>query len=210
MSALQSSHQILVSSEKRRDFKLAGSLYIFSGSAFILLITLLESLYPGYSVHTNAISDLLAIGTKTSLIGEPVAFVIAVSWIAGGYLLYRKTGMKTQLVLSILPGTGLLLAVLSPENVNVVIHSIGAILAFVIGSLVLILSYRSITTAFRYFSLIFGIISLVSVIVEFGAYYSPFVQHTLGPGGAERIIIYPIIIWLIGYGNYLLGKVDQA
>ena len=103
-----------------------------------------------------------------------------------------------------LPGTGFLLAVLSPENVNVAIHSVGAVPAFFPGVIVMILAFRMIQTEFRYFWLFFGLVSFAGVIVEFGGYYSPLVQQTLGPGGWERVIVYPLLIWLVGYGNYLL------
>lgn len=171
-----------------------------------MLITFLESIYEGYSVHANTISDLFAIGRLTSTIGEPIAFLISISWILGGYFLYRGARKKFQLVLNVLPGTGLLLAVLSPENVNIVIHSVGAVIAFIISPIVMILAYRQITTRFKYFSAILGVISLGFAVLEFGAYYSSIVQQNLGPGGAERLILYPIIIWLIGYGSYLLAK----
>src|SRR5579872_3748053 len=187
--------QVVTSADRSIDLKRSGISYIITGTAFILLFTFLESIYPGYSVHSNTLSDLLAIGKPTSLIGEPVTFVIAVSWILGGYFLYRRYGKNLQLVLNILPGTGLLLAVLSPENVNIAIHSTGAVLAFTIGPIVMILAYRSITTVFRYFSLALGILSLIAVVLEFGAYYSAVVQQSLGPGGTERMIIYPIIVW---------------
>ncbi len=206
----QSQSPIFTSAGKSKDFRFAGTLFVFAGAAFILLVTFLEALYPGYSVHTNTISDLFAIGRPTSTIGEPVAFLIAVAWIAGGYFLYRGTRKIRQLVLNMLPGTGLLLAVLSPENVNITIHSIGAGLAFIIGPIVMLLAYRGITTYFRYFTLILALISLVSVVLYFGAYYSSLVQQVLGPGGTERIALYPIILWLLGYGNYLLGKADRA
>jgi hypothetical membrane protein len=201
--------QVITPDERSSDIRRSGLFYILAGVSFIMLVTFLEIIYPGYSVHSNAISDLLAVGRQTSTIGEPVAFLIAVSWILGGYFLYRKSGKNFQLVLNMLPGTGLLLAVLSPENVNVTVHSIGAILAFAAGPVVMILAYRTITTVFRYFSIVLGIFSLAAVVLEFGAYYSILVQQTLGPGGTERLIVYPIIVWLIGYGNYLIGKVDR-
>ncbi len=113
----------------------------------------------------------------------------------------RKKGL---LVLNLLPGTGFLLAVLSPENVNVAIHSVGAVLAFFPGAIVMLLAFRTIQTQFRYFSLFFGLVSFVGIIFEFGGYYSPLVQQTLRPGGWERVIVYPILIWLVGYRNYLL------
>jgi hypothetical membrane protein len=195
---------------KSVDVRRSGFLFAFTGSAFLLLVTFLEIIYPSYSVHTNTISDLFAVGRLTSTIGEPIAFVIAVSWIAAGYYLYRRTEKRWRLVLNMLPGTGLLLAVLSPENVNIVIHSVGAVLAFFSAPIIMLLAFRSITTSFRYFSLFFGIFSLGAALLEFGAYYSSIVQQSLGPGGAERMILYPVIIWLIGYGNYLLAKGERS
>src|ERR1700722_6091844 len=123
----------LLSAAKTADLRRGGLLFTFTGAGFLLLVTTLEAIYPGYSLHANTISDLLATGTATSSIGEPLALVIAVSWIAGGYYAYRDSGKRTMRVLTVLPGIGLLLAVLSPENVNLEIHSVGAVLAFLPG-----------------------------------------------------------------------------
>jgi hypothetical membrane protein len=180
-----------LTSSQAHDFRRAGFFFTFAGAAFLLLITVLESVYPGYSVHANAISDLLAIGTQTSLVGEPAAFLIAISWFAGGYYVSRLGGRRGVMILNTLPGTGLLLAVLSPENVNVAVHSVGAILAFVPGPIVAILSYRTIRSPFRYFAVFLGMLALAGTIIEFGAYNTAFFQQTLGPGGWERVIVYP-------------------
>ena len=193
---------------KTADLRRGGLLFTFTGAGFLLLVTVLEAIYPGYSVHANTISDLLAIGTTTSSIGEPLAFLIAVSWILGGYYAYSDGGKKMR-VLTVLPGIGLLLAVLSPENVNVGIHSVGAVLAFIPGGIVVILSYRTIRSPFRYFAAFLGALSLLGTVVEFGAYNSALMQQTLGPGGWERVIIYPVMIWLIGFGSYLLAARRQ-
>ena len=136
----------------RGRLQAAGALLAFAGLRFLMLITVLESIYPNYSVHTNTISDLLAIGTRTSLIGEPLAFIVAVSWIGGAYYLFRKSGRRRLMALNLLPGTGLLLAVVSPENVNIAIHSAGAVIAFIPGPIVAMLSYRMIKSPFRYFA----------------------------------------------------------
>jgi hypothetical membrane protein len=186
------------------DYKRAGLLLTFAGAGFLILITVLEAIYPSYSVHTNTISDLLATGTTTSLIGEPLAFAVAVSWIGGAYYLFRKTGKRRLMALNLLPGVGLLLAVLSPENVNIVIHSAGAVIAFIPGPIAAIFSYRIIKSPFRYFALSLGALSLFGTVMEFGAYETAFFQQSLGPGGWERIIVYPLLIWLIGFGSYLL------
>ena len=82
ISMKSKTEEIIPIGKKASDYKRAGLLFTFTGSAFIMLIFLLEALYPGYSVHTNAISDLLATTANTSIIGEPIAFAISVAWIA--------------------------------------------------------------------------------------------------------------------------------
>jgi|SRR5271155_963551 len=188
------------------DSRRAGVLLTLAGTLFLLLITVSEAIYPNYSVHANTISDLFAIGTTTSLFGEPLAFVVALSWTAGAYYLFRKSGRKGLMALNLLPGIGLMLAVLSPENVNLAIHSVGAVLAFIPGPIAAILSYRMIKSPFRYFALALGCLSLFGAIMEFGAYETAFFQKSLGPGGWERIILYPLLVWLIGFGSLLLNK----
>lgn len=191
------------SGKNASDYVRAGTLLAFGGVEFLMLVTVLEAIYPNYSIHANAISDLLAIGTNTSLIGEPLSFLFAMSWLVAAYYLFRGSGQRGLMVLNLLPGLGFALAVLSPENVNVVIHSIGAVLAFIPGALAAILSYRMIKGPFRYFAVFLGALSLLGTVTEFGAYKSSLVQQTLGPGGWERVIVYPLMLWLVGFGTYL-------
>lgn len=192
-----------------RDMRISGILFTFVGVDFLLVVTGLEALYPGYSVHHNTISDLLAVGTSTSYVGEPMLFLAAFAWILGGYFLYRRSGQSGLRLLNVLPGVGLLLAVLSPENVNIVVHSVGAVLAFFPGPIAAIVSYRSIRTEFRYFALAMGLLSLGCTAVYFGAYTTSLVQLGLGPGGWERVIVYPLLVWLIGFGSYLMAQSAQ-
>lgn len=49
--------------------------------------------------------------------------------------------------------------------------------------------------------MILGIIALVFAI---GPYVTPAVAF-LGVGGAERWVVYPLVLWLIGFGGYLMG-----
>ncbi|MDA4114941.1 MAG: DUF998 domain-containing protein [Thaumarchaeota archaeon] len=192
------------------DLRRAGALLTFAGAGFLMLITALEAIYPNYSVHANTVSDLLAIGTRTSLIGEPLAFAVAASWIGGAYFLFRKSGRRKLLALNLLPGIGLLLAVVSPENVNLAIHSAGAVVAFIPGPIAAMLSYRMIRSPFKYFAVALGSLSLFGTAMEFGAYETAFFQQTLGPGGWERVILYPLLIWLVGFGSLLLAESGEV
>ena len=191
------------------DYQSAGVLYAVSGVVMFLAISVAEGLYPGYSVHKNTISDLAATTANTSALVESAGLVWGLCWLVGSYFLFRNTTTKKKglTILNFLPGIGVLLAIFSPENVNVVIHSVGAVVAFVPGAIVVILSYRMmIRSPLRYFSVVLGVLSFAAIILEFGAYYSYAVQDVLGPGGTERVIVYPILAWLMIFGGYLASS----
>lgn len=190
---------------KSSDVRHAGTLFLFAGMEAVLIITLAEALYPGYSTHTNPLSDLGAIGAPTWLYFDPAVFVWGLCWSVGMYLLLRGTGRRWMMVLNILPGTGFMLAALSPENFILAIHIAGAGLAFIPGSIAMLLSYRLVNSNLRYFSLFLGGLSAVAVVIYFRGYNSSLVQNTLGSGGAERIIVYPLLVWLIALGSYFLS-----
>jgi hypothetical membrane protein len=206
------------------DRRRAGVLFMFGSVLFLLLTTASESIYPNFSLQTNAISDLAAVGTSTTIIEETAILGLGVCWTLGAYYLFRETGRSKKMGLYVLPGVGFLLAGLSPENVNIVIHSIGAPFAFGFGAVAALLSYRIIRSQFRYFSIALGALSLASTLVIFiggqlvgpcgscagnvPGYTQRLEELGLGLGGWESMIIYPLIIWLIGFGSYLLASSD--
>lgn len=208
------SKEISVQEKNISDDRIAGTLLFFGATLFLLLTTASEALYPNFSLKTNAISDLAAIGVSTTVLEETAIFGLGICWSLGAYYLFRKTGRNGMMVLNVLPGVGFLIAGLSPENVSVIIHSVGT-LAFPLGAIVVILSYRIISSPLRYFSLALGTISLVgTVLIFFGykiicgtcGYQQGMSDLPLGLGGLESMIIYPLLIWLFGFGNYLFTR----
>jgi len=203
-------------SNKSSDQKRAGVLFTAGASVFLLLTTAAESIYPNFHLQTNAISDLAAMGTSTTAIEETAILAFSISWILGAFYLFRNTGRRGLMILNLIPGIGFFLAGASPENVNLAIHSLGTI-AFPIGAVAAILSYRTIRSPLRYLSLLLGSLSLVSTFIIFVGwkvvcgtcgYTAGLSQTGLGLGGWESMIIYPLIIWLIGYGNHLMTAPD--
>jgi len=199
-------------SDKSSDRWRTGFLFTLGASVFLLLTTAAESTYPSFSLQTNAISDLAAIGTSTTVIEETAIFAFSICWILGAIYLFRNTGRRGLMILNMIPGIGFFLAGASPENVNLVIHSAGTI-GFPLGAIAAILSYRMIRSPFRYLSLALGTLSLVSTVIIFVGwkvvcgtcgYTAGLSQLALGLGGWESMIIYPLLIWLIGSGNYLM------
>ena len=211
MSA-NTSKELIITSREAADYKYAGMLFFISGAVYLFFVMAGEASYPRYSVHANSLSDLGAIGTNTAVFYDPATFVWGLFWFLGAYFLFRNHGKRGLMVLNLLPGVGILLVAIFPENVNIVIHSIGSAIGGLIGGVVAILSSRIIKSDFRYLALFLGALSLVGAFIEFGTYNSAFFQQSLGPGGWERLLVYPLLIWLIAFGSYLtaLGKPNEG
>src|ERR1700758_4545893 len=73
-SAMQVSSTTLstksVDIEKATDQKKAGILFSFGSMLFLFLTTASEAMYPSFSLQTNAISDLAAVGARTWILEE--------------------------------------------------------------------------------------------------------------------------------------------
>ena len=71
-----------------------------------------------------------------------------------------------------------------------------------------ILSYRFQKKPLSYASVALGVISLIAVILFLSEVYiqTPFDFYLgIGRGGMQRMIQYPILLWLLGFGAYLVG-----
>jgi hypothetical membrane protein len=67
-----------LSDRQLRDTRLAGALLASSGIVFMLLNTAAESIYPDYSVRTDALSTLGGIGQPTTVLWDGQLFVSGV------------------------------------------------------------------------------------------------------------------------------------
>lgn len=197
----------------RSDMKyqiFAGALLFVAGVLVFLGIITSEALYPGYSTSQNMISDLGATVPPNSIIVQPSATIFNVTMMISGlctiisaYFMHRAFEMKIVTVILAFFGIGVLGVGIFPGNYGA-IHGIFALFAFFFGSIAAIASYKVTSPPFRYFSILLGAISLADLLL----YYilgnrSPFMF--LGLGGLERWIAYPLILWMIGFGGYLMG-----
>lgn len=85
------------------------------------------------------------------------------------------------------------------------IHALFALLTFFSGGLSAILSSRVLTPPFKYVSIILGAIGLSALLMTMLLGDSNPLA-SLGDGGAERWVAYPIILWAIGFGGYSMGN----
>jgi len=177
---------------------------------FLGIITA-EALYPGYSTSANEISDLGATQPPQSLVVQPSATIFnttvmacGVLVILGAFFLYGSFRSRAVAVSMGLFGVGVLGVGVFPGNYGN-LHAGFALLAFIVGAVAAILAYKVETAPFRYFSVALGAVSLVVVALYFIlGDSSPFAG--LGSGGMERWVAYPILLWVTGFGGYLLGS----
>ncbi|MEF8883716.1 MAG: hypothetical protein V5A44_01140 [Haloarculaceae archaeon] len=52
-----------------------------------------------------------------------------------------------------------------------------------------------------------GLVFVVLMILGDGGNVAAF--GPIGHGGTERMIVYPVMVWLIAFGGYLLGTSDR-
>jgi hypothetical membrane protein len=95
-----------------------------------------------------------------------------------------------------------------PENTFIlngmpIIHSLSALLAFVVGGITAVAVYKITKAPFRYLSIIMGAAALTAFVL----FITTGNSGALGidAGGLERMIAYPTLLWIIGFGGYLLG-----
>jgi hypothetical membrane protein len=132
-----------------------------------------------------------------------LTFVLTGVLILVGLFLTRSMWPRRRLtawglVLLGVAGAGTMLVGLSPENVNVVLHVIGA-LNIPAGNVAMILLGLAIwrdRQGMASFSVVAGVVGLLGMLA------GPFLVILTGHGGglAERIALYPLIIWLIVFG----------
>lgn len=205
----------------------AAILWLVGVLQFLLamVVTQLRWSSPSYSLTQNYISDLGAV--KCGAIGgrfvcSPWYLVFDISSVLLGALLilgvlliptaFPNRGSRTVgLGLFVLAGLGAIGVGLSPEDVNLAVHQTAALLAFAGGGLALIVigfamfrdtrwnGYR----AYSVFSGLFALVALgffVAKSWQWGGLWAD-----LGPGGIERLVVAPMLLWMLVAATHLLS-----
>ena len=178
----------------------AGIFFAVGGILVLLATTTAEEVVPGFSVKYQAISTLGGAGYPTMLYWDSQILLGGTLWVIGTWIIFRNSKLYLSAINFYLVGIGLILVSLNPWNINPFLHTIGAVCVAFFGATAAILSPRLTGGRARYTSMFMGILSLLAL---FGNAISATV---LGPGGAERLIYYPIFFWAILFGGVLVGE----
>jgi hypothetical membrane protein len=194
-------------SMKYPNGKIAGVLVFAASAQFIVALIVAEALYPGYSVGQNFISDLGATCRGTCVIVQPASMIFNTSitllgllTIVASYFIERWSGSRVLAFFVAMVGVGATGVGVFPETAGV-IHHIFSLITFVFAGLSAITSYKVQKAPSSYFSVLLGVITLVTMVL-----YVLNVFLGLGPGGMERMIVYPALIWAVGFSALLLAS----
>lgn len=177
--------------------RVAGSLLLLGSAQVILAIIIAESLYPGYSVH-QALSDL-GVGS-TAVIFNTSVIILGLTYVLAAYSMLDTIKSKPFLAALAVSGLAVIGVGLFPENTGLP-HAIFALITFLVGAATVLLSSRVVKGLLSYMFIVLGAVSFAAIILGISAHYLG-----LGFGGMERIATYPIFIWSIAFGSYILSS----
>ena len=193
---------------------ITGTLFFVAATQFLLCLAIAEALYPGYSLSANYISDL-GIG-PSSIIFNSSVFILGLSVLVGTYFLSYNFNFRIVSIQLLLVGISAMGVGVFTKDFTLA-HGAVSSATFFFAGLAAILSFKVLKKPFSLISVILGIVTLVALslfslgMVTSGsmtsniAYDSSFYLG-LGPGGMERMIVYPALMWLAGLGSYLVTQ----
>jgi hypothetical membrane protein len=189
----------------RAGYALPGLLLFALAAQFMTVIMLTASMVPGYDMAGAAISDL---GTypETALLFNVSLVAVGLLNVAGGYFYFRSHGRAWVLAVFVMAGIGATGAGLVPLNTSD-LHGIFALVAFVFFNVQALACASLVAGPMRWLSLAAGLIGLAFVVVMvIGDGGNAAIFGPIGHGGAERMIAYPPMLWLMAFGGYLMGR----
>ncbi|MCL4400419.1 DUF998 domain-containing protein [Candidatus Parvarchaeota archaeon] len=180
------------------DLQIAGLLIGLGAIYFIIAMFVSEALYAGYSISNNYISDL-GVGSSAWLFNSSI-ILLGLMIAIGSYFLYKGMHSRIFTALVLIAGVSAIGVGAFNENFGVV-HVLFSAAVFIFGSVAAIYYGAVWKTAARYPSIILGAVSLAAtILLETNIYFG------LGPGGMERLIVYPTLLWAVLFSGSLLSS----
>jgi hypothetical membrane protein len=189
--------------------QVAGFLLFLAAAQFMIVIMLAASIAPGYDVPGGAISDLGVIDETALLFNLSLVTVGALN-IVGGYLYHRLHRQALVLATFLVAGLGAAGAAAFPLDGGAP-HALFAIVAFVAFNLEAIAVAPLVHGPMRLVSVLAGITGLVFVVLmAIGDAGNAAAFGPIGHGGTERMIVYPVMTWMLALGGYLMAVREDA
>jgi len=184
-----------------------GLLFVVAVVQYVLAVVISEAVYSGYSVGQQYLSDLgdwSVVGNNAAIFNGS-ALLWGIFLIAGAYFIQQV--LKNRLFTSLLAisGVGAVVSAVVSLNISFEVHGMFGMVAFVFGAAAAIMSYKFLKSPLCFISIILGAVTLLAtVLFMLGQGNSDFYLG-LGVGGIERFVVYPLLLWMLGFGAYLIG-----
>ena len=172
--------------------------------------------YAGYSLTQNYISDLGGANSPGWAVFDASVIILGICAILGALLIWSafedRPSRGIGLGFLVIGGIGAIGVGVFPETTPVLgggMHMIVSVIAFLGGGLgIFIVSFAMVDhprwDAARPFSRLCGLVTLAALVLSLvGGYVGPMYYLGLGPGGMERLIVAPILLWAIVEGAHL-------
>jgi hypothetical membrane protein len=197
--------------------RVAGALFFVAVTQFILGLTIAEALHPGYSVSANYVSDL-GIGPFSVVFNSSV-FLLGLLLLIGTYLLRQISELKTVNILLFLMALSAMGVGIFNKNFTIA-HGAVSSLAFLFAGLSAIASAKVLKSPFSLISMLLGVmtigaLALYSIGLTTSGSLTSSIEYDsnfylgLGPGGMERMIVYPALMWLSGFSGHLAMQQEK-
>jgi hypothetical membrane protein len=173
---------------------------------FLTVLMLVASVAPAYDVRDGAISDLGVIPETAVLFNASLILAGTLNVVVG--LLRFRGSDRWSFIAFGMAGIGAIGAGLVPLDRGDA-HSLFALVAFVFFNLQAILASRGVGRPMVAIGVGAGIVGLTFVVLMIigdagnAAAFGP-----IGHGGTERMIVYPVMLWLLAFGGSLMA--DRA
>jgi hypothetical membrane protein len=193
-----------------RSVRSGGVLLAVAAAQFAIAMALVQQHFPGYSLTRNYISDLGGASSPWALLFDASAIALGAIAIIAFVLIWSAfepgTTRAAGLGILIVAGIGAVGVGVFPETTHVLdgrAHDVTSAVAFVgagLGFLVLSFAMRQ-SDRWRWsrpYTLVSGLVVLVATgLFEAG------IDLGLGPGGMERLIVFPVLVWGVVEGIHI-------
>ena len=189
--------------------KVAGALIFVAVTQFVLGVIVSEALYSGYSISENYVSDL-GVGSSSTIFNSSV-FLMGLLLIIGAYFLHRAFGFTMLTVTFVLTAIGAMGVGIFTLDAGI-IHSVTALIFLLFSGLSAIFAVVcSYVHGFKLMKMPFSALAVILGLTELGGFvlFVGKIYFGLGVGGMQRMVLYPVLIWLVGFGGYLMAHPDK-
>ncbi len=182
--------------------------FIAVASAFMTVIMLGASMLPAYDYDAAAISDL-GVTAQTATLFNVTLIAVGLGNILGGFVFYGRHERPWLLALFAIAGVGAVGAGIFPLSTGG-LHGISALVAFLFFNLEAVGTAAVVRGPMRWLSIVAGLTGICFVVLMLiGDSGDAAAFGAIGHGGTERMIVYPVMLWMLALGGYLLGRTDS-